>query len=199
MLTTVICDLLWNWCNYLVPSLIFAIITTGLFWCVRTIGWREAVRGFWQHIKSETYWQYRFLFFMYSYFILDRTLLSRHFAWTNGMKHVLTGGWGFYAVDTGEFTLEAIENFMFFVPLMILFFVAFFPDIRFMKCIKKSLSIGIFLSLFIEMNQLFFKIGEFQVADLVYNTAGALFGGLIYWTIVTVKKLLKVRFGIVRK
>ena len=50
--------------------------------------------------------------------------------------------------------------------------------------------IGFGLSLFIEMNQLFFKVGEFQVADLVYNTGGALIGGLIYWISKTIKKKL---------
>ena len=184
MVTKMICDLLWNWCNYIGPSLIFATVSIMLLWCVQKLGWKEVVSGVWNKLRNERQWIYRFLFLMYTYFILDRTLLSRYFAWTNGMKHVLTGGWGLYAVDTGEFTYEAVENFMFFIPLVILCFATFESDNRFtgfIKCVKKSFLIGSGLSVFIEMNQLFFKVGEFQVADLVYNTAGAIVGGILYW------------------
>lgn len=185
-----ICDLLWNWCNYIGPSLIFATVSIMLLWCVQKLGWKEVVSGVLNKLRNERQWIYRFLFLMYTYFILDRTLLSRHFVWTNGMKHVLTGGWGLYAVDTGEFTYEAVENFMFFIPLIIVYFAAFYKHTSFSKYLKQSLMIGFGLSLFIEMNQLFFKVGEFQVADLVYNTGGALIGGLIYWISKTIKKKL---------
>ena len=184
MVTKMICDLLWNWCNYIGPSLIFATVSIMLLWCVQKLGWKEVVSGVWNKLRNERQWIYRYLFLMYTYFILDRTLLSRHFAWTNGMKHVLTGGWGLYGVETGEFTYEAVENFMFFIPLIILCFATFESDNRFtgfIKCVKKSFLIGSGLSMFIEMNQLFFKVGEFQVADLVYNTAGAIVGGILYW------------------
>ncbi len=191
MIEKIIYDLLWNWCNYLGSSLIFAVVTTSLFWCIQQMGWKEAIQGFCLSIINNKSWRYHFLFFMYSYFILDRALLSRHFGWTNGRKYVLTGGWGLYAADTGEFTLDAVENFIFFIPFIILYFCCFSPNIEFIKCIKKSLLIGFLLSLFIEMNQLFFKIGEFQISDLVYNTTGTIFGGFIYWIILTIKKMLK--------
>lgn len=185
MASKLICELLRNWCNYIGSSLIFAIISIMFLWCIQKIGWKEIVIGTWSKLRTDKHWIYRFLFLMYSYFILDRTLLSRHFAWTNGMKNVLTGGWGFYMIDTGEFTFEAIENFLFFVPLMIFYFASYEADIRFRKCIKKSFLSGFSLSLFIEMNQLFFKVGEFQVADLVYNTAGAILGGCIFKVLFT--------------
>lgn len=187
MVTKMICDLLWNWCNYIGPSLIFATVSIMLLWCVQKLGWKEITSGVWNKLRNERQWIYRFLFLMYTYFILDRTLLSRHFAWTNGMKHVLTGGWGLFAVDTGEFTYEAVENLMFFIPLIIFYFAAFERGVGLPKCLKQSLIIGFCLSLFIEMSQLFFKIGEFQVADLVYNTGGAVLGGVIYWIIRSVR------------
>lgn len=191
MATKMICELLWNWCNFIGPSLIFATISIMLLWCIQKIGWKDIIVGTWNTLRTEKQWIFRFLFLMYAYFILDRTLLSRHFAWTNGMQYVLTGGWGFYAIDTGEFTYEAVENFMFFIPLVILYFTAFVPNNRFSKCVKKSILIGFCLSMFIEMNQLLFKVGEFQVADLVYNTAGAIVGGILYWSWNTIKKLYK--------
>lgn len=188
MATKLICDLLWNWCNFIGSSLIFAIISIMLLWSIQKLGWKKIVQGTWNKLRTEKCWVYRFLFLMYSYFILDRTLLSRHFAWTNGMKHILTGGWGLYAIDTGEFTYEAVENFLFFVPFMILYFAAFEQKISFSKCIKRSFLTGGCLSLLIEMFQLFFKVGEFQLADLVYNTAGAVLGGVIYKAIQRLKK-----------
>lgn len=180
MVAKMICDLLWNWCNYLAPSLIFAIVATSLLWCFFRYGWKDILKQVLNTIRTERRWQYRFVFLMYSYFILDRTLLSRHFEWTNGLKHVL-GGWSLYDPETGAFTLEAVENFMFFVPFMALYFASFSKGLKFISCIKRSILIGFGLSLCIEMNQLFFKVGEFQIADLVYNTAGAVLGGLIYW------------------
>lgn len=189
MVTEIICDLLWNWCNYIGPSFIFAMISIMLLWCIQKLGWKEIIRGVWYKLRHEKNWVCRFLFLMYSYFILDRTLLSRHFAWTNGAKSVLSGGWGFYSADTGEFTFEAVENFMFFIPLIILYFAAFCRHTSFSKYLKQSLMIGFSLSLFIEMNQLFFKVGEFQVADLVYNTGGALIGGFVYSAFMKIKHI----------
>ena len=36
------------------------------------------------------------------------------------------------------------------------------------------------ISFFIEINQLIFAIGTFQVSDLVYNTISGVIGGVIY-------------------
>ncbi|MBQ1658366.1 MAG: VanZ family protein, partial [Clostridia bacterium] len=35
-------------------------------------------------------------------------------------------------------------------------------------------------SLIIEFSQMFFCLGTFQLADIVYNTSGGIIGGLIY-------------------
>ena len=185
-MTTAICDLLGTWSAFFPSSAIFAVTTTILFWCLNEYGIRESLVKFISEIKKERQWRYRFLFLMYAYFVLDRTLLSRSFEWTNGMKSVLSGGWGFHAIDTGQFTLEAVENFLFFMPLVFLMFASFFRKVRFNKCIKASFKIGFCTSMFIELNQMLFKIGEFQVADLVYNTSGAVMGGVLYWLISSV-------------
>lgn len=52
-------------------------------------------------------------------------------------------------------------------------------DIR--AVIRVSLLYALVTSLVIEVTQLVFQVGTFQLADLWYNSLGGLLGGLLYW------------------
>lgn len=115
--------------------------------------------------------------------ILFQTLLNRNM-WANPLSNVM-GSWGLYN-ENGEFTTEAIENFILFIPFTILLLWAL-GETRWKelgKCrqvLWKAVKIVFLFSLSIEFTQLFLRLGTFQLSDLAYNTLGGLVGGFIYW------------------
>lgn len=125
-----------------------------------------------------------FLLALYTSMILCRTVLCRTY-WTPNAFANLIGTWGLYT-DEGKLYIENIDNFILFLPFTYLVLWCF-RDRLFSQIVtfKKSLVIGtkyaFIFSLVIEFSQLFFKLGEFQLSDLFYNTLGGFIGGLIYW------------------
>ena len=172
-------DLLENFCAYIIPSLIFAMLMGCLFWNIQKNGIRNVIISYLTEMRYNGRLIYQFLFFLYVYFIFDRTLLSRHFGWSSGLGNIM-GGWTLLDPETGKITFEAVENFAFFVPYIILFFLSFNTGKRGMEILKKSFFVGALTSIFIEMGQMIFKVGEFQISDLTYNTLGAVIGGVIF-------------------
>ena len=77
----IIADLLENFCAYIIPSLIFAMLMGCLFWNIQKNGIRNVIISYLTEIRYNRRLIYQFLFFLYVYFIFDRTLLSRHFGW----------------------------------------------------------------------------------------------------------------------
>ena len=184
----IIVDLLENFCAYIIPSSIFAILMGCLFWNIQKNGIRNVIISYLTEMRYNGRLIYQFLFFLYVYFIFDRTLLSRHFGWSSGLGNIM-GGWTLLDSKTGKITFEAIENFAFFIPYIILFFLSFNTVKRGMEILKKSFLVGALTSIFIEMGQMIFKVGEFQISDLTYNTVGAVIGGGVYVLGVKMRKL----------
>lgn len=167
-------DILETICTYAVPAGVFALLMGCVIWNVSRKGIGETVFLYLEQLRQQQNLKYKFLFFMYTYFVVDRTLLSRPFGWTNGMQDVL-GGWWVTDPESGEISLEAIENFVFFVPYLLLFWLAFPYKHEAKKILQKGIFIAFLTSLCIEILQVIFKVGEFQLSDLFYNTTG---GGL---------------------
>ena len=72
---------------------------------------------------------------------------------------------------------EIIENILLFIPLTLLFLNAFNPE----KPWKASLILSACATGFIELSQLLFWLGEFQLADIFHNIIGGLVGCGIWW------------------
>lgn len=130
-----------------------------------------------------------FLFIFYLSLILCRTLLYRS-EWAHPLAR-MNEGWGIYD-KKGNLDLDGIENFILFIPMTALFW---FKKCRKSECKVKSVrltaasvALSFLLSLSIELCQIIFRIGTLQYSDLVYNTAGGLTGGLIYYILHTLKK-----------
>lgn len=137
------------------------------------------------YYKKSCEFRRAFLLIFYSVMILSRTVLYRNI-WTNPLSNIM-GVWGLYDAD-GNLTTEAIENFMLFIPFVVLLLWAFRKELLGDKPgLKKTMwvatkTVGIF-SFVIEFSQLLFHLGTFQISDLVYNTLGGTVGGLTYYII----------------
>lgn len=170
----------------------FAVILSILFMFVyKTYPGFKAAFGQWvKWFKTESSFRRIFLLVFYTAMILFRTLLNRDM-WANPLSNVL-GTWVIFTED-GTITTEPIENFILFLPFVILLFWGrndpiFSGSITLKKILLVSARITFLFSFTIEMLQLLFRLGTWQVSDLFYNTAGGIVGGLIYYAVYRIKK-----------
>ena len=118
------------------------------------------------------------LFLLYLSYVLMCTLLSRNrFV---PYKSVLKG---FKLYENGKWRRECIENILLFVP----FIFSFLQVKPSSKSLTAAIMLAFLTSLFIELSQLIFWLGAFQISDLVYNVVGGVIGWLLWhaWTALT--------------
>lgn len=121
--------------------------------------------------------------------IIQLTLFSRIGQTVDSFSNIW-GNWGFIKQDY-SFDLSCVENIIMFIPLPLTvnWFICKFKGrtLSVKKILFFSTLISFGMSTFIEINQILFSIGLFQIADLFYNTLGGVIGAAIY--IVIRKKL----------
>ena len=121
----------------------------------------------------------------YIFMLLYRTVLCR----TSDYKPLenVWGGWGIEVFEyTGIDYGTLIGNILMFVPLTVITLFTFgdvFSSVK--EMIIKCMAFSFCVSLIIELLQLIFHKGTFQISDIVYNTLGGLAGVGIYILIQT--------------
>ncbi len=132
--------------------------------------------------------RYKFYFWFYASMILYRTVLNRTF-WKSPLSDVI-GVWGLYN-SKGEFTTEIIENLLLFVPFSFLFMKAYYKKrnekVYYGKMFFLISKLSFFTSFGIEMMQLIFRVGTWQLSDLFFNTIGGMIGAIGYLLLQTIK------------
>ena len=158
---------------------------------------KQAIIEWMNWYKSDFHFRGVFLLVFYTAMILLCTLLNRNM-WANPVSNVI-GVWGLYN-ENGEFTTEAIENLVLFLPFIILLFWGFreklLPKLTLLSVLWKATKITFLFSFAIEMLQLFLRLGTWQLSDLCYNTLGGAIGGLIYYIAYKIKHIIKRKRGI---
>ncbi len=74
--------------------------------------------------------------------------------------------------DDPEWNFEILRNILLFVPYTFLYIKAFNPA----KVWKSTLILSIVTTVFIELSQLLFWLGECQLSDIVHNILGGMIG-----------------------
>lgn len=121
-------------------------------------------------------YKWKILFFTYSYFILDKTLISRNIGNINNFEYAFKNGWLFIVKDTWN-KVQAIENIIFFIPFSFFLLLGFYNlEEKKLELFKEIISIFFKFSLFIELLQFIFSLGTFQLSDIVYNILGGIIG-----------------------
>lgn len=164
-------------------SFVMAILFMFIYMFANVYGWKKIILDWIKSFKQNSVFRKVFLLAFYTAMILFRTLLNRKM-WENPLSNVI-GVWGVYS-DEGELVTEAIENFVLFLPFVIILFCSlgdriFRKQVKLQKCLWYSLKIVFTFSFTIECTQLFFRLGTFQLSDLFYNTFGGCLGGVLYW------------------
>ena len=176
----------------------FAIILSVLF----MFAWKnyttvkQSIIEWMSWFKADSHFRRVFLLVFYTAMILLCTLLNRDM-WLNPVSDVI-GIWGLYN-ENGEFTSEAVENLVLFLPFVVLLFWGFreklLPKLTLLSVLWKATKITFLFSFTIEMLQLFLRLGTWQLSDLFYNTLGGAVGGLIYYIAYKIKHKIRGEHG----
>lgn len=144
----------------------------------------QAVGSWTKQYAESTLFRNEFLLVFYTMLVLSKTLFLRA-TWSNPFSDVL-GGWGFFD-SNGHFTLEAVENFILFIPFALLLSSVLqrFGQAEGSRSDSRTLwhvsQASAAFSLLIECLQVVMRLGTFQIADLFYNTAGGTFGAILFY------------------
>lgn len=175
-------------------SVLVAVLFMFVYEYAKKHGIKESFKNWICNFKSDTSFRRTFFLALYTAMLLFRTILCRNI-WYNPLENVL-GVWGLHK-PSGTLYTENIENIILFIPFIFLFIWAFrskvFKDeiIKFKNVVFKSFIISFCFSASIEFSQLFFKLGTFQLSDLVFNTLGGVIGGIIYCCVYHLKERKK--------
>ena len=132
------------------------------------------------------------LFLAYLAFILTETVFSRQI--TNPYQSILKS---FAFLEKTEWNKEIIENIVLFIPYSFLYLQAFSSS----RPWKSVLLLSCITTVFIEICQLMFWLGKFQIADIIHNIIGGIVGYIIWIAVKAIKGKLppKASDGIVDK
>ena len=124
------------------------------------------------------------VFVYYGAFLLTSTVLGRSFVRPN-----LNVTSRFGLLYRGQLNYDLVENIIFFVPFTLLYLSAF----RVEKPFAAAVALSFICSLLLEMCQLIGRLGEFQLADILYNTMGGAAGWLLWRGLRRIKRAIRTK------
>ena len=174
----VVDDVFYSVYQYLGFGLIFALICMIALPEVEHKGLKKCLVHQWHKLRTDKITRYKFAFFTILFMVLSRTLICRSI-WQCPWENII-GEWGVFTSD-GTINTEGMLNVFLFVPL------AYFgvPGFCQQDGLDKEILFNIVKTSFgfsclIEICQLFFRVGTFQLSDIFQNTLGG-FIGVAVW------------------
>lgn len=156
-------DMLTSAINYTYPALLVLLLLVPAWLFVQERGWKERLTAY---VRGHC-WQVLFFFCMA--FIVTATVISR--STTNPFQSVFKH----FGPGDEKWNNEIIENVLLFIPPAFLLLKGF-PEQMGEKPLVRVMLFSAALTLFIELSQLIFWLGEFQFSDLFHNMLGGLIG-----------------------
>ena len=159
-------------------------------------GIKNIIKAWWQNVKTSAFfrklWFLTFIFAM----ILFSTVLMRA-RWNDPLTSVMNGFQLVSVAEDGTVTVQSdiFRNILMMVPFIFMLFWTF-PD-RVLKNRKlwnvllRGTVIAFAFSVAIELSQLLFQLGTFQLSDILYNTVSGFIGALLYWVLYKIKHAVK--------
>ncbi|MFI3213076.1 MAG: VanZ family protein [Eubacteriales bacterium] len=172
-------------------SLLISVFFMFFFLYAREYGLKQAIGKWINQFLHDKDFRHMFFFITYTIMILLETVLIRK-SWDNPLENIM-GGWWTYDKNGEPVYTDAILNVMLFIPFSTLLLWTCHTRWKLQKLwllnvIWRGLWISFAFSLSIELCQVIFKVGTFQIADLVYNSLGGLLGTMLGAVIVAVDK-----------
>lgn len=167
-------DVFYSVYQYLGFGLIFALICLIALPEVEHKGLKKCLIHQWQKLRTDKITRYRFAFFTILFMVLSRTLICRNI-WQCPWENII-GEWWIFTSD-GALNTEGMLNVFLFVPLSYFGVLGFCQQVGLDKKILFNIvKISFGLSCLIEICQLFFRVGTFQLSDIFQNTLGGFIG-----------------------
>ncbi len=168
----------------LMASFVFAVLFMAVYNYALKMGVKSIIREWIDSFKNDRKFRSKFLFAVYIFLVFTKTVFFRSY-----QGSPIANVWGYWHMYTeeGKINTELFENFILFVPLPVCVFFAYPKRIfgrkrrKFFTTVLKGIEISFAVSCLIEIIQMFFKLGTFQISDLVFNTLGGLFGSILYY------------------
>ncbi len=165
-----------------VSGIIFSVLIMFVYNYSKEKGFKNICKLWIDSFKKNQNFRFCFYLAFYIFVVLTKTLLTRPYH-TSPLANV----WGVWSLHTekGAINVDPFENFVLFVPFTIFLFMAVKNKLvnrnSLINVVVKSFEFSFVFSLTIELLQVFFKLGTFQILDIVSNTAGGVFGGILYF------------------
>lgn len=112
-------------------------------------------------------------FLIYASFLFVATVLGRN---KINPYQAIFSNFGFRNNDF-DWNIDIVKNIVLFIPYIFLFLQAAKPIKPFVAAVILSIT----TTFFIELSQLLFWLGNFQLADIVHNIIGGFIGFIIWW------------------
>lgn len=197
LINTVVTDML----TALYQPFLFAVALSAIFMFIYMYakcpaeagrGYKAALVAWLRQFKNSRFFRRLFVLVFYTSLVLFRTFFNRNL-WLNPLSDVC-GGWKMWTYNANGvrvYMTDSIENIIMLFPFIILLMWTakekLLKNVTFYGIVAMSLKVSFIFSLSIELFQLFFRVGTFQLADLFYNTLGGVIGGIVYGIIWRIK------------
>ena len=196
-ISTIISDILTTVYENFWAGLVFSVLTMTVILYADRIGLKTIIAEWIENFKSSRKFKIQFIFYLYIYLMLGRTIIGRSL-WSNPLSKVM-GNW--YIFDSsGNINSELFENIILFIPFTLLLLLVHPGISRKLKLERKRPALNILLfsvfisfagSFAIESVQLLFHLGTFQISDLCMNTLGGFIGGWLYLLLCYIRRFYK--------
>lgn len=129
---------------------------------------------------------------LYHSTVTNRIITNQRF---EPLSNVL-GGWKIIEWQY-FYDLSPVWNIVMFLPMaaVIYAFLRYSKNIKIsnLKMLTFSSLLSLLMSLIIEVSQIIFHAGTFQISDLFYNTLGGFIGAMIYFVIINISKKISTK------
>ena len=187
---TIIKDIITTSYRYFGCAFVFSILCSIVVQYCEKVGFKILIKEWLFAIRNCSQFRKRIFFFFYTMIVLLTTVMNRDI-FINPLQSVM-GDW--YFEKNGSIKIDNIENILLFIPWSILFMMNFLNVLLIKKnlfiCFFETLGICFVFSTLIEVTQLIFHIGTFQLIDIFCNTTGGFIGELIFIIVYFFKKLI---------
>lgn len=175
---SIVNDLFFSVYQYLGFGIVFAVICMCALPEIEKKGIKRVIFSMGHRFKVDKTYRYRFFFFIILFMVLSRTLICRNI-WQCPWENII-GQWGIFTSE-GAFNTEGMLNILLFFPISYLGLLGFSQhDRNNREIIVNVIRISFCFSCMIEICQLFFRLGTFQLSDIFQNTFGGFIGAIVY-------------------
>ena len=172
--------------KYGFTALIMGVLFTFMFYYIRHDGFKPILKKWLRLFREEKWFRSVFFLIFCVSMLLFRTVLCK--STTADPLYKINGGWKIEIKDN-EIKAAGLQNGILFIPIIYLsmklmtkkLFGKTAVSIR--DAILKSVSLSFGISAVIELTQMFFRIGMFQLSDFGYSIVFGLAGGLLFYAV----------------